>query len=351
MRRSDFHFELPRELIAQYPMHRRDAARMLILEGASGDYRGGMFSDLPDLLQPGDLLVLNDTRVIPARLYGAKDSGGRVEILIERLLDEERILAQVRASKAPKTGSRLELAPQVAFEVLGRSDEFYVLQLHGGRALMDVLDDFGHMPLPPYIERSAEELDSERYQTVYADKPGAVAAPTAGLHFSDDILARIAHRGVEIGTVTLHVGGGTFQPVRTEEIEDHSMHSEWFRVDAELCEQVRRTRKNGGRIVAVGTTVVRCLESAAADGDIAPVSGETAIFIYPGYRFQVVDCLLTNFHLPESTLLMLVCAFAGRDNVLRGYRYAVEEHYRFFSYGDAMFLTAATSYKPQAACK
>jgi len=346
MRRSDFSFELPRELIAQYPIHRRDAARMLILDGVTGEFRDGMFGDLPDLLQAGDLLVINDTRVIPARLHAAKDSGGKVEILLERLLDDERILAQVRASKAPKPGTRLHLGNDVIFEVVARHREFFVLQLDSGRTVLDVLEEFGHMPLPPYIQRADEALDSERYQTVYADKPGAVAAPTAGLHFTEEILETLGSRGVDIGTVTLHVGAGTFQPVRTEEIEDHVMHSEWFRVDERLCEQVRRARRDGGRVVAVGTTVVRCLESAAASGEIAPVSGETAIFIYPGYTFRAVDCLLTNFHLPESTLLMLVCAFAGRDNVLRAYRYAVEERYRFFSYGDAMFLTAATSHKP-----
>jgi S-adenosylmethionine:tRNA ribosyltransferase-isomerase len=350
MRRSDFHFELPRDLIAQYPIHRRDAARMLILDGKTGDYRDGMFTDLPDLLQPGDLLVLNDTRVIPARLYGLKDSGGKVEILIERLLDNERLLAQVRASKTPKPGTRIHIGEVVMLEVEERRDEFHVLRLlQGGPGWLDLLEEYGHMPLPPYIQRAAEAMDAERYQTVYANEPGAVAAPTAGLHFTDDVLARIAHRGVDIGYVTLHVGAGTFQPVRAEEIENHRMHSEWFQVDADLCEQVRRAREGGGRIVAAGTTVVRCLESATGEEGLEPVSGETAIFIYPGYRFRAVDCLLTNFHLPESTLLMLVCAFAGRDNVLRAYRYAVEERYRFFSYGDAMFLTAATSDKQQAA--
>lgn len=339
MRRSDFHYELPRELIAQYPIHRRDAARLLILDGETGEYRDGQFTDLPDLLRPGDLLVLNDTRVIPARLFGVKDSGGKVEILIERLLEDNRILAQVRASKPPRTGSGINITPAITFEVLERRDEFYVLRLQQERDITAVLEEVGHMPLPPYIQRADEALDAERYQTVFANEPGAVAAPTAGLHFTREMLAELRQRGIETGYVTLHVGAGTFQPVRAEEIEDHTMHAEWFRVEPSLCEQVRRVRDRGGRIIAVGTTVVRCLETIAADGDLQPASGETAIFIYPGYRFRVVDCLITNFHLPESTLLMLVCAFAGREHVLAAYRHAVAEHYRFFSYGDAMFIT------------
>lgn len=345
MRRSDFTYELPPELIAQRPAERRDAARLLVLDGVTGDCRDRRFTDLPGLLRPGDLLVLNDTRVIPARLYGRKDTGGRVEILVERVEDDFLLLAQVRAGKAPGPGTRIRLEDDpgndVGFEVAARRGDFHELRLHGrAGSVWEVLERYGHMPLPPYIRRGDEEADRDRYQTVYARTPGAVAAPTAGLHFTGELLDAVRARGAAVGHVTLHVGAGTFQPVRAEIVEKHRMHAERFRLDAALCDQVRATRRQGGRVIAVGTTVVRCLESAAAEtGDPQPVEGETDIFIYPGYRFRAVDCLLTNFHLPESTLLMLVCAFAGTGNVLAAYRHAVEQRYRFYSYGDAMFIT------------
>jgi S-adenosylmethionine:tRNA ribosyltransferase-isomerase len=336
LRRSDFHFDLPPALIAQQPPAVRSASRLLVLDDPLRDAR---MTDLPGLLQPGDLLVFNDTRVIPARLYGEKDTGGKVEILVERLLGEREALAQVRASKPPKPGTRLRLDGATAVLVVaGREGEFYRLALDGAPALLPVLEAAGHVPLPPYIDRPDAAADRERYQTLFARAPGAVAAPTAGLHFDEALLAQIRGRGVETGTVTLHVGAGTFQPMRVENIAEHRMHQERFALGAALAEQVARTRARGGRVVAVGTTVVRTLESVALAGPIAPSEGETGIFITPGFRFQVVDALLTNFHLPESTLLMLVSAFAGRERVLAAYAHAVRERYRFFSYGDAMFI-------------
>jgi S-adenosylmethionine:tRNA ribosyltransferase-isomerase len=336
LRRSDFHFDLPPELIAQQPPAVRSASRLLVLGEPLRDAR---MTDLPGLLSPGDLLVFNDTRVIPARLYGEKDTGGKVEILVERLIGEREALAQVRASKPPKPGARLGIAGSGAtFGVLGREGEFYRLQLDGAPSVLALLEAAGHVPLPPYIDRADAAADRERYQTLFARAPGAVAAPTAGLHFDAALLEAIRARGVDTGTVTLHVGAGTFQPVRVEDLSRHRMHSERFAVGARLCGQIAAARARGGRIVAVGTTVVRTLESVALAGPIAPSEGETGIFITPGFRFQVVDALLTNFHLPESTLLMLVSAFAGRDAVLAAYRHAVAQRYRFFSYGDAMFV-------------
>ncbi len=341
MRRQDFHYDLPDELIAQYPAERRDAARLLTLDGVSGAFADRMVQDLPALLQPGDLLVLNNTRVIPARLFGYKATGGRVEIMIERLTGERELLARLRASKPSQPASRILIAEGVAFEVVERRDGLYVLSLDSDRPLAEVLAHYGHMPLPPYIRRRDEAVDRERYQTVYAQEPGAVAAPTAGLHFTDDMLAELQEMGVELATVTLHVGLGTFSPVRVDDLSEHRMHHEQVHVDDNVCHAVARTRARGGRVIAVGTTSVRSLEAAAGDGALQPFHGETDIFIYPGYRFRVVDALLTNFHLPESTLLMLVCAFAGRDNVLRAYAHAVAERYRFFSYGDAMLITGS----------
>ena len=338
MQRHDYYFDLPPELIAQYPLEQRGDSRLLCLDKLSGGLTQYRFTDIVALLEPDDLLVLNDTRVIPARLYGSKDSGGRVEILVERVLDDQRILAQVRASKSPRTGTDIIIAENKSLRVEGRQDDFYILHLPEGTSIMQLLNEYGHMPLPPYIQRADEETDFERYQTVFAQHPGAVAAPTAGLHFTDDILQQLRDKGVDIGYVTLHVGAGTFQPVRTEQIEDHQMHSEWFMIDESLCEQVQLTKQRGGRIIAVGTTVVRCLESAANKNGINAMAGDTNIFIYPSYEFKMVDALITNFHLPESTLLMLVCAFAGRENILKAYRYAIEEGFRFFSYGDAMFI-------------
>jgi S-adenosylmethionine:tRNA ribosyltransferase-isomerase len=345
MRRQDFHFDLPEELIAQFPTAERRDSRLLCLDGNSGQTRDMWFRDFPTLLQPGDLLVLNNTRVIPARLFGHKETGGQIEILVERLLDEQQLLAHVRASKSPKPGSKLLLSDTVQAIVLGREADLFRLRFEDsgepGRSLLAILDELGHMPLPPYIQRQDRQSDRERYQTVFARQPGAVAAPTAGLHFDTAMLDELTAQGIEQAYVTLHVGAGTFQPVRVEDIRQHHMHAEWIEVDQTACDKVAATRQRGGRVVAVGTTSVRCLESAMRGGQLQPYTGDTDIFIYPGYQFQVVDALLTNFHLPESTLLMLVCAFAGYDNVLQAYRHAVEQRYRFFSYGDAMFLTRA----------
>ncbi len=344
MRRSDFHFELPGGLIAQYPTPQRSQSRLLCLNGRSGAVDDRLFADLPELLRSGDLLVFNNTRVIPARLLGFKQSGGKVEVLVERLLDDRRILAQIRASKPPKPDSRIVLQRgdrSVTGVVLARRDDLYELRFDDPHPVLEILDAVGHQPLPPYIARADEPVDQERYQTVYAEKLGAVAAPTAGLHFDRPLLDRIAAMGVDSAFVTLHVGAGTFQPVRVEDITAHHMHSEYVEVSEQVCAQVRATRQRGGRVIAVGTTSVRALESASRNGKIEPLHGETDIFIYPGYVFKTVNALITNFHLPESTLLMLVCAFAGREHVLAAYRHAVEHGYRFFSYGDAMFITSA----------
>lgn len=337
MKTSDFQYELPAELIAQHPLAERGASRLLCLDRDSGQVRHRHFADLPDLLRPGDLLVFNDTRVIPARLFARKETGGRAEILLERMLSDTRCLAQLRVSKKPVAGSALVLEDSSRLEVLGRSGQFFELQLADG-SLAEVLRTIGHMPLPPYIERPDEVLDHERYQTVYARRPGAVAAPTAGLHFDEALLRRIESQGVTSAHVTLHVGAGTFQPVRAERIEEHRMHAEQVELSASVCDSVRITKARGGRVIAVGTTAVRSLEAAAQEGDIRPFSGDTRMFIYPGYRFRVVDALVTNFHLPESTLLMLVSAFAGREAVLEAYGEAVTQNYRFFSYGDAMWI-------------
>ena len=339
MKLSDFHFDLPEELIAQYPLAERSASRLLCLDRRSGALEDAQFAGLPERLAPGDLLVFNDTRVIPARLHGFKDTGGRVEILIERMTGDRTCLAQMRASKSPREDSMIRLDDGSRLRVKGRQSPFYLLELDSpGEKLDAVLDRVGHMPLPPYIQRADESLDVERYQTVYARRPGAVAAPTAGLHFDADILDALEQRGVATTRVTLHVGAGTFQPVRTEEIEDHAMHAEYLEVSSESCDAIARTRSRGGRVIAVGTTAVRSLETAASGGDLAPFSGDTRLFIYPGYSFRVIDGLVTNFHLPGSSLLMLISALAGRQEVLAAYRHAVASRYRFFSYGDAMLI-------------
>lgn len=338
VKKSDFHFELPPELIAQAPLPERSASRLLCVRAAN-PFEDRQFADLPDLLDAGDLLIFNDTRVLPARLFGAKDSGGRVEILIERVVDSHEARAQLGVSKSPKPGARIHLDAGGEFEVLGRDGEFYRLRLLGDEALEKLLLRAGRLPLPPYIQREPDSADAERYQTVFARETGAVAAPTAGLHFDEPLLQRLRERGVQFGHVTLHVGAGTFQPMRAESVYEHTMHSEWLNVGAELVEQVRRTRAVGHRVIAVGTTVVRALESAMRDGELQPFAGETQIFIFPGYRIRSVDALITNFHLPQSTLLMLVSAFAGRERVLAAYRHAVAARYRFFSYGDAMWLS------------
>ena len=339
MRRDHFHYPLPDELIARQPAAERSGSRLLVVDGVTGALQHLQFPAISSLVNPGDLLVFNDTRVIPARLFGQKDSGGKVEMLVERLLDDQRLLAHLRASKSPKAGTRLQFEGGVEAEVEGRDGDLFQLLFLGDRTALDILESHGHMPLPPYIDRADNPADRERYQTVYAEKPGAVAAPTAGLHFDQPLLDQLRAKGVDFAFVTLHVGAGTFQPVRVDDIHDHRMHSEVIEVSAEVCQQVRETRARGGRVIAVGTTSVRCLESAAAGGQIQPMTGETDIFIYPGYSFKLVDALLTNFHLPESTLLMLVSAFSGYTHMMNAYRQAVAERYRFFSYGDAMFLT------------
>ncbi|MFL6714222.1 MAG: tRNA preQ1(34) S-adenosylmethionine ribosyltransferase-isomerase QueA [Sulfurifustis sp.] len=338
MRKTDFRYELPAQLIAQYPASVRSQARLLEVERGGGCV-DRHFADLPDCLRAGDVLVFNDTRVIPARLFGSKETGGRVEILIERVLDGHRALAQVRASKPPKPGQAVDLDGGVRARVLARVEPFYELGFETDAPLLDILERVGHMPLPPYIDRTDRTEDRERYQTVYARVPGAVAAPTAGLHFDAPLLARLDALPVERTFVTLHVGAGTFQPFRTEEVEGQRLHKERFQVTEAACDIVNRARAEGRRIVAIGTTAVRALESAARDGVLTPIDGETDIFIYPGFRFQIVDALITNFHLPESSLLMLVCAFGGTERVLNAYRHAVRERYRFYSYGDAMFVT------------
>ena len=338
MKRSDFHYDLPPELIAQAPLPERSASRLLVVPPAPAPFLDRGVRDLPDLLEAGDLLVFNDTRVIPARLYGQKASGGRVEILIERLLPGAEARAQIGASKSPKAGSRIALDAGGEAEVLGREGEFYRLRFDVGQPLEPWLEHAGRLPLPPYIQREADASDDARYQTVFARETGAVAAPTAGLHFDEALLAALRAKGIAFGHVTLHVGAGTFQPVRVDELSEHRMHSEWLNVGAALVEQVRETRARGGRVVAVGTTVVRALESAMRDGELQPFAGETSIFILPGYRIRSVDALLTNFHLPESTLLMLVSAFAGKARIFEAYAHAIAQRYRFFSYGDAMLL-------------
>jgi len=338
LKKSDFHYHLPRRCIAQRPLPQRSASRLLLLDGVDRSCLDRTFRDLPELLGEGDLLVFNDTRVLPARLHAHKQSGGGVEILIERMAPDNEVLAQIRVSHKPAEGALLRLADGTPVRVLGREEEFFRLRFETPEPLQQVLLRLGHTPLPPYIERQDDEADAERYQTVFARHPGAVAAPTAGLHFDAELLQRLRARGVEFGYVTLHVGAGTFQPVRVEDLSTHVMHREWLQVDAGLVERIRATRVRGGRVVAAGTTVVRALESAAATGELQPFSGDTRLFILPGYRFTQIDALITNFHLPESTLLMLVSALAGRERIMDAYQHAIQSGYRFFSYGDAMLI-------------
>ena len=351
---SDFYFDLPDELIARYPKAQRTASRLLQLNGENGEIFHRTFADILDLINEGDLLVFNNTRVIPARMFGRKVSGGKVEVLVERVLTETRFLAHVRSSKAPKEGAQLILGEDklgtgngVKATMISRHDALFELEINEkSTELLEVLQQIGHMPLPPYIDRPDEEADKERYQTVYNKIPGAVAAPTAGLHFDDELLAKLKAKGVNFAFVTLHVGAGTFQPVRVEKIEDHHMHAEYVEVPQDAVEAIIATKAQGKRVIAVGTTSVRSIESAALEAEkqggsqlLAPYFSDTSIFIYPGKKFRVVDCLLTNFHLPESTLIMLVSAFAGYENTMNAYKSAVENQYRFFSYGDAMFIT------------
>lgn len=335
MKTSDFNFELPDKLIAKHPPAQRRDSRLMVIDRSRGIYHE-KFPHLLELLEPGDLLVFNNTRVIPARVFGRKESGGAIEILVERQSGDHQVLAHVRASKSPKAGTKLILDGGIDVQVVGRQGEFF--QLEAERKWSDILDQIGHMPLPPYIDRADELEDKERYQTVYSKELGAVAAPTAGLHFDQDLLNALGDKGVHFAEVTLHVGAGTFQPVRVDDPLQHQMHSEWMNLDEEVVEKIRKARINGGRVVAVGTTAVRCLETAAASGELRPYTGETDIFIYPGYKFRAVDAMITNFHLPESTLMMLVAAFSGYDEIMNAYRDAVNQQYRFFSYGDAMFL-------------
>lgn len=348
MRVSDFHYELPDELIAHYPVPNRSASRLLCMDKSNGDLAHRTFSDLIDFVSPKDLLVFNDTRVLNARLLGAKASGGRVEALIERVTGERSALVQLRASKSPKPGTilnfesnNLDTEGYLVAQVQGREGTFFQLDFRCEQTLEDVLPQFGHVPLPPYIKREDELTDKERYQTVYSKHLGAVAAPTAGLHFDQPLLDAIAAKGVASAFVTLHVGSGTFQPIRVDDPLEHEMHSERIEVSQAVCDAIAACKARGGRVIAVGTTSVRSLESAAKfsnTGEITPYTGETDIFIYPGYRFAVVDAMVTNFHLSESTLMMLVSAFAGREHIMNAYRVAVQERYRFFSYGDAMLL-------------
>jgi S-adenosylmethionine:tRNA ribosyltransferase-isomerase len=343
MRLTDFDYHLPEELIAQFPMPDRGGSRLLSLSEGSFQPMDLGFRDLTTLVHPGDLMVFNNTRVMQARLFGHKTTGGKVELLIEKIRSPRLALAHLRASKTPRTGSLILVGERgLAVEVMGREGELFVLGLSTGD-FYSLMETEGHMPLPPYIQRADQAADRERYQTVYAERPGAVAAPTAGLHFDATLLEQLMDKGVEQAHVTLHVGAGTFQPVRSENLDAHVMHSEYVEVDETVCEKIRATRDRGGRVVAVGTTSVRSLEAASSGGGIQPFMGETRLFIRPGYRFRSIDAMITNFHLPKSTLLMLVAAFAGYERIMHAYRHAVDRRYRFFSYGDAMFLTPGSS--------
>ncbi|ALO41017.1 tRNA preQ1(34) S-adenosylmethionine ribosyltransferase-isomerase QueA [Pseudoalteromonas phenolica] len=341
MRVADFSFELPDELIARHPMADRTSSRLLTLDGNTGELGHKIFKDLIEFLNPNDLMIFNNTKVIPARMYGQKSTGGKVEVLVERVVDEHRVLAHVRSSKSPKEGATLILEGKAEATMVARHGELFELEFKGEQTVLNILDDIGHMPLPPYIDRPDTEEDKARYQTVYNEKPGAVAAPTAGLHFDEALLEKIKEKGIETQFITLHVGAGTFQPVRVDSVDEHVMHSEYIEVSQEVVDAIKKAKANGGRVIAVGTTSVRSLESAAkaSEGELQPFYGDTDIFIYPGYEFQVVDAMITNFHLPESTLIMLVSAFAGQDHIINAYKTAVTEEYRFFSYGDAMFIT------------
>ncbi|MCK5716239.1 MAG: tRNA preQ1(34) S-adenosylmethionine ribosyltransferase-isomerase QueA [Thiomargarita sp.] len=341
MQRTDFSFILPDHLIAQQPSTTRSGSRLLHIGAHKSQFQDMRFIDLPTLLNAGDLLVFNNTRVVPARLFGHKSSGGQVEVLLERVLDTHRILAQLRSNHAPKPQTTLYFDQNITAVVLGRVDNFFELAFNNEHTVYDILHAIGHIPLPPYIKRRDSTRDINRYQTVYAVQPGAVAAPTAGLHFDEHVLKQIEMMGVEKAFITLHVGAGTFSPIRVDDISQHKMHSEYLQVSEEVCEQIKATRARGGRVIAVGTTSVRALETASAHGVITPYEGESRLFITPGYQFRSVDALLTNFHLSESTLLMLVCAFAGKSLVLSAYEHAIAQQYRFFSYGDAMFLSAS----------
>lgn len=338
---SDFDFDLPDELIAHYPMPERSQSRLLVVEPKldnKATFQHKKFSDIESLFNTGDILVFNDTKVVPARLFAQKQTGGKLEILFERALDEFTFLAHVKSSKSPKPGTVLVVDDNIELLMQGREGALFILKTSNNLPVFELLETYGHIPLPPYIDRKDETLDQSRYQTVYAEKPGAAAAPTAGLHFDDDLLNRLEAKGVKTAFVTLHVGAGTFQPVRVDNIKDHVMHSEWIDVNQETVQRINEARAQGGRVICVGTTSVRSLESASQSGKLEAFQGDTSIFIYPGYQFKSVDLLITNFHLPKSTLLMLVSAFSGQTNMLNAYKEAIEKQYRFFSYGDAMLL-------------
>ena len=341
MRTQDFDFLLPQELIAQFPAETRRASRLLALDGRDGSLQDRVFAELPDFIQPHDVIIFNDTRVIKARVFGTKQTGGQVEMLLERVQDEQHAVAQIRASHAPKIGSRIVIRPDAAFLVLKREGDLYHVRLEADLPLLAWLEQHGSLPLPPYIARQPDASDEARYQTVYATKPGAVAAPTAGLHFDEAMLSELRARGAQIAYVTLHVGAGTFQPVRVDDVREHQMHSEWYHVPETTVAAIAQAKAQGGRVLAVGTTSLRALESAAGGGTLQAGYGDTNIFIIPGYRFRVVERLFSNFHLPKSTLFMLVCAFGGMVNLKLAYRHAIEQRYRFFSYGDAMLIERA----------
>jgi len=338
MKTQDFDFYLPSHLIAQHPAKERTASRMLYLNSADGNIQDKLFLDFPDTCNPGDLLIFNDTRVIKARLFGHKESGGNVEVLIERVINAQTAYAHVRASRSPKIGSRMRLSDAFDVEVTARHDDLFELRFLSEASVFDLLEQYGALPLPPYITHTATDDDEERYQTVFAKNLGAVAAPTAGLHFNNALLEQLRDKGVNIAYVTLHVGAGTFQPVRVDNIAEHKMHSELFSIPELTVDLIKKTKAAGGKVTAIGTTALRALESAAQHGELKAGDGDTDIFITPGYQFKVVDRLFTNFHLPKSTLLMLVSAFAGIDNIKKAYAHAVAHEYRFFSYGDAMLL-------------
>jgi S-adenosylmethionine:tRNA ribosyltransferase-isomerase len=338
MKKSDFYYDLPAELIAQKPLAERSSSRLLYLDKGTDQLNDKQFTDFLELLNKDDLLVLNNTKVIPARLFGYKETGGKVEILIERVLGNQEVLAHTRASQSLKAGNIINLAADFQCEVLGREDYLFHLRFKGEHDLADILQQIGHMPLPPYIDRADNDNDQTRYQTIFAKESGAVAAPTAGLHFDDAMMASINAKGVQLAFVTLHVASGTFRPVKTDNLSEHIMHKEFFNVPIETVAAVEKVKSKGGRVIAIGTTAVRSLESASTSGQLKACRGDTNLFITPGYKFKTVDAMITNFHLPESTLLMLVSAFAGYERIKSLYAHAITQKYRFFSYGDAMFL-------------
>jgi S-adenosylmethionine:tRNA ribosyltransferase-isomerase len=340
---SDFSFELPNELIARFPLKNRTDSRLMLLNAETGSIGHKKFNELPEYISEGDLLVFNNTKVIPARLFGRKASGGKIEILVERVVNNTHFLAHIRSSKSPKPGSNLVLEDGVEVRMIERQGDLFLLEILANEQVYDVLERLGHMPLPPYIEREDDLNDKARYQTVYAKHKGAVAAPTAGLHFDETLMSKLQQKGVNIAWVTLHVGAGTFQSVRVDNIEDHKMHTEYLDVPQETVDKIAETKRQGGRVIAVGTTSLRSLETASQSGNLQAYSGESDIFIYPGYQFKCTDALITNFHLPESTLIMLVSALAGRESILNAYQEAINEKYRFFSYGDAMFISCVRS--------